>query len=253
MAVVKTTEEVEKMRKSARLLSDCFKIIIEHAVPGTTGKFLDGIAECYIRDNGATPAFKDFPGPTGVPNFPASICFSKNHVLVHGIPDDVPIEEGDMLSIDCGLTLDGWCADFARLFTIGETSEEDQRFIDAARAALVAGIDKCRTGNKLGDISNAIQSSIYHSGYENVLQFCGHAIGREMHEEPQVLNFGAPHIGIDLEPGMVFCIEPMLLKHKVALGVLSDKWTVITQDFSRTAHVEHMVHISEKDPEIMSL
>ena len=253
MSVIKTPEEVEKMRASARILSECLDALVSHAYPGVTGKDLDTLAESFIRDNGAVPAFKDYTTVPGIPGFPASICYSKNHVLVHGIPDDVPLEEGDMLSIDCGLSLDGWFADFARLFIVGEGTEEDQKIVEATRAALNAGIDKCRLGNKLGDISHAIQKSVYHSGYENVLQFCGHAIGRKMHESPQVPNFGPPDVGIDLEVGMVFCLEPMLLKHKVGLGILPDKWTIITADFSRATHIEHMVHISEEGPEVISL
>jgi len=241
------------MRESAKVLSGCLALLVENAAPGVTGTFLDEMADSYIRDHGAVPAFKGYPGPPGVPDFPASICFSKNHVLVHGIPDDEPLEEGDMLSIDCGVVLNGWCADFARLFTVGDASEKDQKIMDATRAALDAGIDKCRPGNKLGDISNAIQSSIYHSGYENVLQFCGHAIGQKVHEEPQVPNFGASNKGIDLEPGMVFCLEPMLLYQRAELGVLPDKWTIITKDYSRATHIEHMVCVSEDEPEILSL
>jgi methionyl aminopeptidase len=253
MSVVKTPEQVEKMRAAARILSECLDILVKNTLPGVTGNDLDKLADTFIRDSGGIPAFKNHPGPPGAPSFPSSICFSKNHVLVHGIPDDTPLEEGDLLSLDCGVELDGWFADFARLFSVGEATEEDRKIIDATRAALDAGVDKCRPGNKLGDISNAIQSSVYRSGYENVLQFCGHAIGKKMHESPQVPNFGPPDSGLDLEPGMVFCLEPMLLKHKVALGVLPDKWTIITQDFSRATHIEHMVHISEDGPEILSL
>jgi methionyl aminopeptidase len=253
MSVIKTPEQVEKLRTSARLLSECLNALVEHAYPGVTGKQLDRLAESFIRDNGAIPAFKDYTTIPGLPGFPGSICYSKNHVLVHGIPDDAPLEEGDMLSIDCGLSLDGWFADFARLFIVGEGTEEDQKIIDATRAALDAGIDKCRPGNKLGDVSHAIQSSIFNNKYENVLQFCGHAIGQAMHESPQVPNFGPPDEGIDLEPGMVFCLEPMLLKHQVGLRVLPDKWTIITADYSRATHIEHMVHVSEDGPEILSL
>ena len=253
MSVIKTPEEVEKMRESASILSQCLDTLVERAVPGITGNELDRLAESFIRDSGAIPAFKDYTTVPGVPGFPASICYSKNHVLVHGIPDDEPLVEGDMLSIDCGLSLDGWFSDFARLFTVGEGTEEDDKIIEATRASLDAGIDKCRVGNKLGDVSHAIQKSIYYSGYENVLQFCGHAIGRKMHESPQVPNFGPPDQGIDLEVGMVFCLEPMLLKHKVGLEILPDRWTIITADHSRATHIEHMVHVSEEGPEVLSL
>lgn len=253
MSVTKTPEQVVKMRAAARLLSRCLDQVVAEAKEGTTGKQLDTLAESFIRDHGAVPAFKDYSIAPGIPGFPASICFSRNHVLVHGIPDDNPLEDGDILTIDCGLSLDGWFADFARLFWIGSVSEEDQKIIRASEAALQAGIDACRPGNRLGDVSNAIQSSIYNSRYENVLQFCGHAIGQKMHESPQVPNFGPPGQGIELEPGMVFCLEPMLLKHKVGLGVLPDKWTIVTMDQSRATHIEHMVLVTEDGPEVLSL
>lgn len=254
MSVTKTPEQVEKIRASADLLTDCFEVLINDLVkPGITGKELDCYAEAFIRDNGAIPAFKDYTGMPGIPGFPASICFSRNHVLVHGIPDSNPIKEGDLITIDCGLSLDGWFADFARLFVVGEASPEDQKIVEATHAALDAGIKACRPGRRLGEVSNAIQSSIYNSRYENVLHFCGHAIGQQMHESPQVPNFGPPNKGIILEPGMVFCLEPMLLRHKVGLGVLPDKWTIVTLDQSRATHIEHMVLVTESDPEILSL
>lgn len=253
MSVTKTPEQIEKMRRSANLLSKCLDIVVGLVSPGVTSNHLDMIAEEFIRDHGAIPAFKDYSGVPGVPGFPASICFSKNHVLVHGIPDDEPLEEGDIVSLDCGLSLDGWFADFARLFGVGEVSEEDQKIMDATRAALDAGVQACRVDNRLGDVSNAIQTSIYNNRYENVLQFCGHAIGQQMHESPQVLNYGPPGEGIFLEPGMVFCLEPMLLKHQAGLGILPDKWTVVTLDRSRATHIEHMVLVTEDGPEILSL
>lgn len=254
MSVVKTPEQVSKIRDAANLLTKCLDTMVNEIVaPGVTGKQLDKWAEEFIRDHGAVPAFKNYSGMPGVPGFPASICFSKNHVLVHGIPDETPLEEGDIVSMDCGLSLDGWFADFARLFGVGEVSEEDQKIMNATKEALNAGIAACKPGNRLGDVSNAIQSSIYNNRYENVLQFCGHAIGQQMHESPQVLNYGPPGQGLLLEPGMVFCLEPMLLKHRVGLGILPDKWTVITLDKSRATHIEHMVHVSEDGPEILSL
>lgn len=255
MSVVKTPDQILRMKKSAAVLADCLDILVNEAQTksGTTGKQLDVLAETFIRDNGGIPAFKNYSMSPGVPGFPASICFSRNHVLVHGIPDDKPLEDGDILTIDCGVSIDGWFADFARLFGIGEINQEDQKIMDATREALDAGIQACRAGNRLGDVSNAIQSSIYNNRYENVLQFCGHAIGQAMHESPPVLNFGPPGEGIVLEPGMVFCLEPMLLKHQVGLGVLPDKWTVVTLDQSRATHIEHMVHVTDGDPEILSL
>jgi len=255
MSVVKTSDQILRMKRSAAVLADCLDMLVNEAQTksGITGKQLDLLAETFIRDNGGIPAFKNYSMSPGVPGFPASICFSRNHVLVHGIPDDKPIEDGDILTIDCGLSIDGWFADFARLFGIGEINQEDQKIIDATYKALNAGVSACVPGNKLSDISNTIQSSIYNSKYENVLQFCGHAIGKEMHESPQVPNFGRPGRGITLKPGMVFCLEPMLLKHKVGLGVLPDRWTIVTLDGSRATHAEHMVLITEEGPEVLSL
>lgn len=254
MSVIKKPEEIEKMKEAASLLVDCLDLITTTLMePGVTAKEIDGWAESFIRDNGAIPAFKNYSAAPGIPGFPGSICFSKNETIVHGIPTNEPLKEGDIVSVDCGLSLDGWFADFARLVGIGEISAEDKKIITATEEAVEAGIKACVAGRKLGDVSNAIQSSIYNSGYENVLHFCGHAIGRQMHEAPQVPNFGPPGQGMVLEPGMVFCLEPMLLKHKVELGVLPDKWTIVTLDGSRGTHIEHMVLVTEAEPEILSL
>lgn len=253
MALIKTPEQIEKMRTSAAVLIRCLDLLVDTAAPGISGKELDTLADTFIRDHGAVPAFRNYEGHRGVVPFPASICFSRNHVLVHGIPrEEEVIEEGDIISIDCGLSIKGWFADAARQFGIGELVEDDQRLIEAGKRALGAGINACRVGNKLGDISSAIQVSVALSRFFNVVQFCGHAIGQEMHEPPQVPNFGRPRSGIDLEPGMVFCLEPMLLKNNVGLGVLPDKWTIVTLDKSRVAHIEHMVVITDDDPEILT-
>ncbi len=253
MPVVKTPEQIEKMRVSGRLLSQCFNMLVEEAAPGMSGLALDTLAETFIRDNGAVPAFKNY-GPKGMPPFPGSICFSRNHVLVHGTPTEKDIiEDEDLISIDCGLSIDGWFADAARLFSIGElVAEDNQRLIASSQAALNAGINACRVGNTIGDICSAIQVAIAISPFYNVLQFCGHAIGQEMHEAPQVPNFGKAGTGMNLEVGMVFCLEPMLLTNNVGLGVLSDKWTIVTLDKSKAAHIEEMILITEDGPEVLT-
>jgi len=252
-AVVKTPEQVEKMRTSGKLLSQCLKLLVDNSVPGTSGKQLDILAEQFIRDNGAIPAFKNYASTPGFPGFPGSICFSRNRVVVHGVPSDEDvIEEGDVLTIDCGLSLDGWFADAARLVAVGEISEEDKLLVAATRKALQSGINACRVGNKIGDVSSAIQVSVGLDGYHNVIQFCGHAIGTKMHESPQVPNFGKKNDGFDLEVGMVFCLEPMLLKRRVGLGVLADHWTIVTLDESTATHIEHMVLVTDGEPEILS-
>ena len=254
MSVIKTPEQIEKMRVSGKLLSKCLNSLVEEAVPGVSGKALDTLAETFIRDHGAVPAFKNYGIGKGIPPFPASICFSRNQVLVHGVPSEKDlIEDGDIISIDCGLSIDGWFADAARLFGVGElVAEDDKSLIASSKKALEAGINACRVGNTLGDICSAIQVSIACSSFYNVVQFCGHAIGQQMHEEPQVPNFGKPGSGIDLEVGMVFCLEPMLLKNNVGLGVLSDGWTIVALDKSKTAHIEDMILITEDGPEILT-
>ncbi|MCI0528052.1 MAG: type I methionyl aminopeptidase [Nitrospira sp.] len=254
MPVVKTEEQVEKMRLSAALLSRCLDALVCLAKPGKSGKELDTIAEEFIRDHGAIPAFKNYGGGMSLSPFPASICFSRNQVLVHGVPKEEDIlQEGDIVTIDCGLSLDGWFADAARLFGVGVIAEDDTSLIDASEKALQAGVVVCMAGNKLGDVCNAIQRSIGKSPFFNVYQFCGHAIGNAMHESPQVPNFGKPGTGIVLEPGMIFCLEPMLKKTKTELGVLPDHWTIVTLDQTRASHIEHMVLITENDPEVLTL
>lgn len=241
------------MRISAALLSRCLDMLVACSKPGKTGAEVDAIAEEFIRDHGAIPAFKNYQGG-GISPFPASICFSRNSVLVHGVPtEETVIQEGDVITIDCGLSLEGWFADAARLFGVGEVSEEDAHMIQASKNVLQAGIGACVVGNKLGGVQRALQLAIADSGYYNVRQFCGHAIGRKMHEEPQVPNYGNPNEGIELEPGMVFCLEPMLRKHRTTeLGILPDKWTIVTTDGSRSTHIEHMVLVTENDPEILT-
>lgn len=254
MPVVKTEEQVEKLRASARLLSQCLDMLVKAAQPGRSGAALDRLAEEFIRDGGAIPAFKNYSQGAAATPFPASICFSRNQVLVHGVPSKTDIiQEGDIITIDCGLDLDGWFADAARLFGVGAITEEDSALIKASERGLQAGIDACVVGNKLGDVCNAIQNSIGKSPYHNVYQFCGHAIGTKMHEEPQVPNFGRAKTGIDLEPGMVFCLEPMLKKTKAGLGVLPDGWTIVTLDQSRASHIEHMVLVTTGQPEILTI
>jgi methionyl aminopeptidase len=253
VSVKKNSEEVACLRRAGKLLSKCLDLLVEAAKPGVSGLELDILAETFIRDNGAVPAFKGY-GSASKP-FPGSICFSRNHVIVHGVPkkEDV-IKDGDVITIDCGLELDGWFADAARLFGVGSISQKDQLMMDFSKQALQSGIDACVVGNKLGDVSYAIQKSIVKSPFYNVYQFCGHAIGRRMHEDPQVPNFGRPGEGITLEPGMVFCLEPILLCNKdtKVQFIKEDGWTIVTSDLSNATHVEHMVLVTEGQPEILS-
>lgn len=252
MPVRKSNEEVAEIRKAAVLLRDCLDLLVSEARPGMSGLGLDALAETFIRDNGAIPAFKGY-APTGK-EYPNSICFSRNHVLVHGIPTakDI-IEEGDIVTIDCGLSINGWFSDAARLFGVGRVSPEDSDMISASEKVLAAGIKACIKENKLGDVCHALQLAIVESNYFNVYQFVGHAIGREMHESPQVPNYGRADTGIQLEPGMVFCLEPMLRKHRnTELAVLPDGWSIVTKDLSRCTHIEEMVLVTEGEPEVLT-
>lgn len=253
MAFVKTPEQVEKMRYSGALLARCLDMLVINAKPGVSGKRLDSLAEEFIKDHHAIPAFKDYSIRPDLPKYPAHICFSRNHVVVHGIPSENDIiQEGDIVTIDCGLSLDGWFADAARLFGVGEISEENAEIIEASEAAIMAGVEKCRVGNRIGDVGNAIENSIAFSKFWNVTEFAGHFIGEAMHEPPQIPNFGQRGKGFRLQPGMVFCLEPMLKKSNVEIAILPDKWTVVTLDKSRATHIEHMVHITDGDPEILT-
>ena len=251
MNVVKTPEQVEKMRISAALLARCLDMLVTCAKPGRSGKDLDEIAEEFIRDHNAVPAFKGY-GHANNP-FPGSICFSRNSVVVHGIPTEQDvIQEGDLVTIDCGLSLDGWFADSARLFGVGEMAQDDIDIIIASEAAIKAGIDACVAGNKIGDIGRAIHLSVINSPFYNILEFCGHGIGQRMHEEPQVPNAGVKGQGMELVPGMVLCLEPMLKKTKTKLGMLPDKWTIATLDGTRATHIEYTVLITDTRPEILT-
>ena len=253
MSFVKTSEQVEKMKASGIILGQCLDMLVEKAQPGVSGKYLDALAEEFIKDNNALPAFKNYSGGAGLPGFPASICFSRNYVLVHGIPNEKDvIQEGDIITIDCGLSIEGWFADAARLFGVGKISTEDSEHMTATEDALRAGIDACRVGNRLGDICHSIQKSIGLSRFYNVVQFCGHAIGQQMHESPQVPNFGKANIGPRLQEGVVICLEPMLLAKKVGIGVLPDRWTIVTLDQTKATHIEEMILITKSGPEILT-
>lgn len=251
MGIIKTPEQVEKMRISGSLLAECLNMLVKACVPGKSGKVIDTLAEEFIKDHEAIPAFKNYGDPQNP--FPGSICFSRNCVVVHGIPKESDvIEEGDIITIDCGLSLDGWFSDAARLFGVGEINESDKDIITWSKRVLNTGIDACIPGNKLGNISNAIQTEAGKSPYYNVIQFGGHAIGQAMHEEPHVANAGSKHTLPILEPGMIFCLEPMLLKTKTTLAFLPDRWTVVAQDLSRATHIEHTVLITDTRPEILT-
>ena len=209
MVYLKTDDEVELLRKANLLVGDTLAELAKIIEPGVTTKQLDTLAETFIRDNGAIPTFLGFPNPYGEP-FPASICTSVNHQVVHGIPNDTPLENGDIVSIDCGTKLDGYCGDSCYTFVVGETTPEIQRLLDTTKEALYKGIEQAVVGHRLGDISNAVQTHCESRGYGVVREFVGHGIGREMHEEPQVPNYGRRGNGMLLKNGLCIAIEPMI-------------------------------------------
>lgn len=247
MIHLKSPSEIEKMRKSNRLVAEVHRALREHVRPGVSTLELDRIAEERIRKAGGKPAFKGYQG------FPGSICASINEQVVHGIPSATTIlKEGDVVSLDVGVLLDGFFGDAATTLPVGQVSEEARRLLKTSEESLVAAIEKMREGNRLGDVSFAVQRYAESRGYNVVRQFVGHGIGRSLHEAPQVPNFGRPGTGQRLYAGLVLAIEPMLNCGTGDVRVLEDQWTVVTADGRLSAHFEHTVAITEDGPDILS-
>jgi methionyl aminopeptidase len=246
MIIRKSTEEIEAMARAGRVVTDALAAIGDAIAPGVTTGELDEIAEETIRSQRGVPTFKGYRG------FPASICASPNAMVVHGIPGRYRLEEGDVLSIDVGVTLDGFVADSAFTFPVGEIDLEAQRLLDAAQAALAAGIAKARPGNAVGDISAAVQRATESAGFSVVRSLVGHGVGRSMHEEPQVPNYGEPGRGPRLSPGMTLAIEPMITAGAAEVFVANDGWSISTQDGSLAAHFEHTVAVTDGGPRILT-
>ncbi len=242
----KSNEEIELLRVSNRLVAKLLQKLKQLVRPGITTKELDVVAEEFILRHGATPTFKGYAG------FPACICTSVNNEVVHGIPGDRVLREGDIISIDAGLRLNGYCGDATITTPVGTISREAARLIKVTARALDLGIAKTFPGNRIGDISNAIQSFVEAQGYSVVRDFVGHGIGREMHEEPQVPHFGSRGTGLMLQAGMVITIEPMVNIGSYKLKILDDGWTAITVDGSLSAQFEHTVAVTAKGPDILS-
>jgi methionyl aminopeptidase len=242
----KSTEEIEAMARSGHVVVDALAAIGEAIAPGVTTAELDDVAEETIRSEGGVPTFKGYRG------FPASICASPNAMVVHGIPGPYRLEEGDVLSIDVGVTLDGFVADSAFTFPVGEIDAEAQRLLDVCQAALAAGIAAARPGSHVGDISAAVQRATESAGFSVVRSLVGHGVGRSMHEEPQVPNYGEPGRGPTLSTGMTLAIEPMITAGSADVFVADDKWSISTQDGSLAAHFEHTVAVTEQGPRILT-
>jgi methionyl aminopeptidase len=246
LIIRKSPEEIERMARAGEVVAETLALLGERARPGVTTAELDALADELIRSHGGAPTFKGYRG------YPASICTSPNDMVVHGIPGPYPLAEGDILSVDVGVTLHGFVADSAYTFAIGEISTEAERLLEGCRAALAAGVEQCRPGNRLSDISHAIQVATEEHGFSVVRSLVGHGVGRAMHEEPQIPNYGAPGRGPVLAPGMTFAIEPMINAGSPDVVVHDDQWSISTADGSLSAHFEHTVAITDDGPRVLT-
>jgi methionyl aminopeptidase len=244
--VRKSRHEIEKMAAAGRLVAQTIAHVGEHVEPGITTRELDRIGEAFIRERGGVPTSKGYKG------FPAAICISPNATVVHGVPGPYRVREGDVLSVDVGVTLDGFVADSAYTFGVGEISDEAERLLEACQAALAAGIEQARVGHRLGDISAAVQQATEEAGFSVVRSLVGHGVGRSYHEDPQVPNFGEPGRGVLLAEGITLAIEPMITAGRSDVYVHDDQWSISTRDGSLSAHFEHTVAVTAEGPRILT-
>ena len=249
---LKTEDEIELMRQANRLVGKTLGELARHIKPGVTTLQLDKIADTFIRDHGAVPTFKGFPNPYGGP-FPASICTSVNDVVVHGVPNETTVlKEGDIISIDCGTLLNGFCGDSCYTFCVGEVSDDVKQLLRVTREALYLGIEQAQAGHHLGDISYTVQKHCEDYHYGIVRELSGHGIGHEMHEDPQVPNYGRRGNGVMLKAGMCIAIEPMVTQGNRAICMDADRWTIRTRDGKPAAHFEHTIVVRRGKAEILS-
>lgn len=246
MIIRKSQEEIERIAAAGSILARCLNLLRGKARPGVTTAELDAAAERFVRSQGAEPAFKGYRG------FPGSVCASPNSMIVHGIPGGYALRRGDILSLDVGVVLDGWVADAAITIPVGRVTPVAGRLLATTRAALFEAVERCRPGNRLGDVSDAVQSRVEADGFSIVRALVGHGVGRDMHEDPQIPNYGEAGTGVELAEGMVLAIEPMVNagKHQIRMG--SDTWSVYSQDGSLAAHFEHTVAITGEGPRILT-
>jgi methionyl aminopeptidase len=242
----KSPQEIEGMARAGEVVADTIALVGEHLQPGVSMVELDRLAEEFIRSRGGVPTSKGYKG------FPAALCISPNDMVVHGIPTDYRAREGDLVSIDVGVTLDGLIADSAYTFPVGEVSPEAQRLLDVGQEALAAGIEQARVGNHLSDISHAVQEVVEDAGFSVIRSLVGHGVGRSYHEAPQVPNFGMPGRGPLLSPGMTLAIEPMINAGGPDVVVADDEWSIFSADGSLSAHFEHTVALTENGPRILT-
>lgn len=246
MIIRKSPDELERMARAGRIVADTIALIGEHARPGVTTAELDELADEYIAGQGGYPTFKGYRG------YPAATCLSPNSMIVHGIPGPYELTEGDVLSVDVGVTLDGFVADSAYTFAIGEISADAERLLEVGQAALAAAIEQCLVGHRLSDISHAVQLVTEAAGFSVVRTLVGHGVGRSMHEDPQIPNYGQPGRGPLLGEGMTFAIEPMITAGGPDIVVHDDEWSISTADGTLSAHFEHTVAVTAAGPRILT-
>jgi len=252
MISLKTKSEIERMRKAGQIIASAFELLKGIVKPGVTTIELDRIVEEHIRKHGGIPSFKGYKGFQGAIDFPASICSSVNDEVVHGIPGLRELKNGDIISIDIGVYLDGYHADAARTFPVGKISDEASRLIEVTRKSFYEGIKHAIIGNRITDISSAVQKTVESNGFSVVRDYVGHGIGKEMHEPPQVPNFVTKERGPRLEEGMTIAVEPMVNAGSYKVRLLKNKWTVVTEDGSLSAHYENTIAVTKGEPIILT-
>ena len=253
MILIKSSKEIEYMRESGRIVGLALNEIEKAIRPGITTHELDRIANDVLKHEGAIPSFKGQEGFEGSDPYPATICASVNNQVIHGIPDSYALKEGDIISIDMGAVKNGYHGDAARTFAVGEISKEAQKLIEVTKESFFNGIKFAKVGNRVSDISHAVQEYGESFGFSVVRDFVGHGVGKELHEEPEVPNFGRPGHGPRLEKGMVIAVEPMVNAGKYDIDILGNGWTVVTSDGSLSAHYENTIVITDGEPEILTL
>jgi methionyl aminopeptidase len=246
MVILKSREEVEKMHKAGQIVAKTLNLLADHVKPGITTMELDAIAEGEIRKAGATPSFKGYRG------FPASLCVSINEEVVHGIPSYKKLRDGDVVSLDLGAIWQGFHGDAARTFIVGKADDQAMQLMRVTEESLMLGIEQARAGNRIGDIGYAVQNYVESHGFSVVREFVGHGIGRNLHEDPQIPNYGNPGQGPRIKMGMVIAIEPMVCMGKPEVEIMSDNWTAVTKDRSLAAHFEHSIAITDNGPWILT-
>ena len=247
MIIYKSSEEIAGMRRSNQIVARVLSELGEQIRPGVTTRDLDAYAEKRAQEMGGTPAFKGYRG------YPASLCTSINEEIVHGIPSSRILQEGDIISLDYGVILDGFYGDAAVTYACGQLSPQTEQLVDAAKTSFFRGLEQVKVGNRISDISHAVQTYVEALGFSVIRSFVGHGIGFSLHEEPQIPNFGSPGRGPRIRPGMTLAIEPMIACGDWDVEILADNWTAVTRDRSLSAHYEHTIAVTEKGVEVLSL